>query len=297
MLLPRRNLLLGAAALPFAGLAVGALPRPVWSQEAAKTLHGIAMHGEPKYGPDFAHFDYVDPTALKGGELGSQPSARSTTSNPFILRGTAAAGASLPFETLTEGSDDEAFSEYGRLAETIEVPDDRSWVAFNLRPQARWHDGRPITVEDVIFSLQTLKKRAVPLSGLLREPREGREDRRAESEIYLRRRRQPRTAPDHGTTPSTAEALLGGAGFESRASIRRSAAVLTRSKRSKRAARSRCKRVKTIGAKICRSRSAKTIGTSRYKYYRDQRVAIEAFKAGEYDLHQENSGEAVGDHL
>ena len=61
----------------------------------------------------------------------------------------------MVFETLTTQSNDEAFSEYGLLAESIEMPEDRSWVAFELRPQARWHDGQPVTVDDVIFSFDT----------------------------------------------------------------------------------------------------------------------------------------------
>src|SRR5205823_14237343 len=82
--------------------------------------------------------------------------------NPFILKGTAAAGSGAPFETLLTETFDEAFTEYGLIAESMEVPEDRSWVTFTLRPEARWHDGTPITVDDVIFSLDILKSHGHP---------------------------------------------------------------------------------------------------------------------------------------
>ncbi|HUG76167.1 MAG TPA: extracellular solute-binding protein [Burkholderiales bacterium] len=124
--------------------------------------HAIAMHGEPKYPPGFRHFDYVNPDAPKGGELRLAAEGSYDSFHPFIPRGTAAAGAATMFESLLVGSADEPFTEYGLLAETIEVPRDRSWAVFTLRREARWHDGRPVTVEDVIFSLEALKKDGHP---------------------------------------------------------------------------------------------------------------------------------------
>ncbi|HEU5283493.1 MAG TPA: extracellular solute-binding protein [Burkholderiales bacterium] len=127
---------------------------------AAPSMHGIAMHGEPKYPPDFPHFDYVNPDAPKGGSLRLALQGTFDSFNPFIPKGNAGAGAS--FETLLAGSADEPFSEYGLIASSIEVPADRSWVIFTLRPEARWHDGKPITVEDVIWSLDILKRKGQP---------------------------------------------------------------------------------------------------------------------------------------
>jgi microcin C transport system substrate-binding protein len=124
--------------------------------------HAIAMHGQPKYGVDFPHFDYVNPQALKGSTIVFGDSGGFDSLNPFTLKGRAAAGIGNLFETLTTRSFDEAFTEYGLLAETIEWPADRSWVAFTLRPQARWHDGKPVTVEDVIWSFDTLKTQGHP---------------------------------------------------------------------------------------------------------------------------------------
>ncbi len=118
------------------------------------------MHGTPKYAPDFQHFDYVNPNAPKGGALRLGVQGTFYSFNPFIPKGNPGAGTS--FETLLTASADEPFTEYGLIAESIEIPDDRSWVIFRLRPQARWHDGKPITVEDVIWSFDTLKSKGRP---------------------------------------------------------------------------------------------------------------------------------------
>jgi len=122
--------------------------------------HAIAMHGEPKYGPDFPHFDYVNPEAPKGGTLRLAEQGTFDSFNPFIPKGNAGAGS--PFESLLIHSNDEPFTMYGLLAAWIEWPEDRSWVIFELRPEASWHDGEAVTVEDVIWSLETLKTKGRP---------------------------------------------------------------------------------------------------------------------------------------
>lgn len=124
--------------------------------------HGFAMHGDLKYGPDFIHFDYADPGAPKGGTLRFEAIGSFDNLNPYILKGEAAAGLGNLFESLMTSSADEAFSQYGLIAESIEVPEDRSWATFTIRPEARWHDGRPITVDDVIFSLDVLRASGHP---------------------------------------------------------------------------------------------------------------------------------------
>ena len=153
-----RGLWRGVAA---AGLFL-ALMAPALADSPVHVTHAIAMNGEPKYGPDFKHLDYVNPDAPKGGTVRFSALGSFDSFNPFILKGTAAAGAGSPFETLLVGTDDEAFSEYGLIAESIEMPEDRSWVIFNLRPEARWHDGTPITADDVVFSFDILTTKGHP---------------------------------------------------------------------------------------------------------------------------------------
>jgi microcin C transport system substrate-binding protein len=133
---------------------------PGWAAAEATPKHGIAMHGEPKYGPDFDHFDYTNRDAPKGGTIRLAVQGTFDSFNPLIPKGNPSAG--VAFETLLVGSADEPFTEYGLIASSIEVPPDRSWAIFTLRPEARWHDGRPITVEDVIWSLKILKTKGQP---------------------------------------------------------------------------------------------------------------------------------------
>lgn len=124
--------------------------------------HGLAMHGDLKYRPGFRSFGYVNPAAPKGGELRLGAQGSYDSFNGFIIKGSSAIALGLVYDTLMTSSLDEPFSMYCLLCETVEVPADRSWVAFTLRAEARWHDGRPITVEDVIWTFQTLKSKGAP---------------------------------------------------------------------------------------------------------------------------------------
>lgn len=133
------------------------------AQTMAQSRHGIAMHGEPKYGPGFQHFAYVNPAAPKGGTAVFAMQGSFDSLNPLIVKGAAAAGVrDYVFESLMDRSFDEAFSLYGLLAESIESPEDRSFAAFTLRPEAKFSDGSPVTVEDVLFSFEILREHGRP---------------------------------------------------------------------------------------------------------------------------------------
>lgn len=117
-----------------------------------------AMGYTPKYAAGFSHFDYVNPDAPRGGRINLPGVGSFDSLNPYTLKGTAAAGLSnLMFETLMVASLDEPFSQYGLLAEDVEEADDKRSVTFRLRPEARFNDGSPVTAEDVKFSFDTLK--------------------------------------------------------------------------------------------------------------------------------------------
>jgi len=124
--------------------------------------HAIAMHGEPKYDQNFISVEYVSNNAEKGGNIVRSAIGTYDTFNPFTLKGTSAAGIGLLYESLTVGSSDEAFTEYGLLAKSIEWPDDRSWVTFTLRDEAKWHDGKKITSDDVVWTFNTLMEKGHP---------------------------------------------------------------------------------------------------------------------------------------
>jgi microcin C transport system substrate-binding protein len=131
---------------------------------ADSVLSGHAMtmfdNETPKYAAAFPHFDYVNPTAPKGGTLRLAVDGTFDSFNPFIPKGNAASTGSV--ETLLVNSADEPFTAYCLVAETMEWPADRSWVIFNLRPEARWHDGTPITADDVVWSFETLVAKGLP---------------------------------------------------------------------------------------------------------------------------------------
>ena len=267
-----------------------AMAAPAGADPAVHTTHAIAMNGEPKYCPDFKHLDYVNPDAPKGGTLRYAAVGSFDTFNPYTLKGDAAAGAGAPFETLLTGTDDEAFSEYGLIAESIEMPEDRSWVAFTLRPEARWHDGTPITVDDVIFSLDILKTKAHPFYRAY-YANVDKAEKVGERKVKFTfvggiNRELPLTV---GQMPILSKAYWQGKEFD--------AITMTPPLGSGpykiaafEAGRSvTLQRVPDYWGKDLPINVGRfNIDTIRYEYYRDMNVSIEALKAGNYDFRQEN---------
>jgi len=147
---------LTVAALSVLGLAAWIFA-PTSSLADKHWRHGASLFGELKYGPDFPHFDYVNPDAPKGGRVRISATGTFDSLNPFTFKGSPASGVGLIYDTLMSTSMDEPSSEYGLIAEAMSYPDDYSSVTYRLRPEARWHDGKPVTPEDVVFSMETLK--------------------------------------------------------------------------------------------------------------------------------------------
>ena len=132
------------------------------SASASETTvsHGISAFGALKYPADFTHYDYAIPDAPKGGSIALRPVVASRTFDSFnlyILKGDPADGTDLIFDTLMTRAYDEPDAVYGLLAESVEMPADRSWALFTLRPEARFSSGAPVTAEDVVWSIETLK--------------------------------------------------------------------------------------------------------------------------------------------
>jgi microcin C transport system substrate-binding protein len=126
-------------------------------------LIGLAMHGAPKYKPGFDHLDYVNPAAPKGGALKMAVSGTFDNLNDNIITGNNAAGLDYISDKLMQRVWDEPFTLYGLVAQTVDVAADRSWIVFHLNPKARFHDGTPMTAEDVKFSFEMLKKYGHPV--------------------------------------------------------------------------------------------------------------------------------------
>lgn len=143
------------AALAVLALLLPAATEPARGEEAWR--HGLSLFGAVKYPPGFARFDYVNPDAPKGGTVRLSAIGTFDSLNPFTFKGRPAGLLSLTYETLLTTSLDEPSSEYGLIAEAVSHPADVSSVSFRLDPRARWHDGEPVTVDDVIFSLDALR--------------------------------------------------------------------------------------------------------------------------------------------
>ncbi len=168
--LTRRHVLIAGA-----GALIVTRVRPASAQPAAAdaggVAHGMSAFGDLKYGPDFKHFDYVNPDAPKGGVFSTIPSSRAYNTsfqtfnslNSFILRGDGAAGMDQTFATLMARAADEPDGMYGLAAQSVMISPDKLTYRFTLRPQARFHDGSPLTAHDAAFSLTILKGKGHPI--------------------------------------------------------------------------------------------------------------------------------------
>src|SRR5665213_1378860 len=160
----RRHLLQGgtlAALGPTLGVGLPALD-PARAQTPGEPAwrHALSLFGDIKYPPAFKRFDYVNPDAPKGGVARMISIGTFDNFNVAVMgvKGSIAPAATVINETLMARSQDEVATEYGLLAEGAAHPDDFAWVIYRLRKEARWHDGKPVTPEDVIFSFNTLKQ-------------------------------------------------------------------------------------------------------------------------------------------
>ena len=263
-------------------VATGALATPV---------HGIALHGQLKYGPDFPHFDYVNPEAPKGGEARFAAIGSFDTFNPFNIKGEPVVGIGQLFESLLTSSADEPFSEYGLIAESVDVSADRSSVMFTLRPQAKFHDGSPVTADDVLFSFETLKTKGSP-SFRFYYVNVAKAEKIGERQVkFMFAPGENRELPliigqmpvlskkywqDRDFTATTLEIPVGAGPYRIEKFEPGRFIVYQRDENY-------------WGKDLPVNRGLYNIDRLRYDYYRDANVALEAFKAGAYDLRTENS--------
>ena len=271
-------LLLSLFLLPFTALA-------------QENMHGLALHGEPQYPPNFTHFNYTNAEAPKGGDLRLAATGTFNSLNPFILTAVADDGAGLVFETLMTGSLDEPFTQYGWVAESVSVAPNRSWVSYHLRSQARFHDGSPITPEDVIFSFETLRDKGHPsyrsyYKNVVKAEKIGPHDVKftfndtTNTELPLIMGQLPILSKAfwQGKDFSAVkpEPILGSGPYE----------IVTIDPGHS----TTYKRIKDWWAKdLPVNRGRYNFDTIHYDYYRDSTVALEAFLAGRYDFHVENA--------
>jgi microcin C transport system substrate-binding protein len=261
--------------------------------------HGLSLFGDLKYPADFKHFDYVNPKAPKAGAARLIAFGTFDNFNMVVagVRGSLSAGIEMTSDTLTTSALDEVSTEYGLLAESVRHPPDFSWVVYRLRPQARWHDGKPVTPEDVIFSFESFKKHHPQLSAYYRHVVKA--EKTGEREVTFTfdspgNRELPQIVgqlniiPKHwweGTDKSgkkrevgatTLEPPLGNGAYRIKEFVAGRTVVY--------------ERVadywgKDINVNIGRDNFSEV----RYEYFRDSTVAIEAFKADHVDWRSENT--------
>ena len=260
----------GALQLAGAGALFAALTP--WAWAAGKTgLHGLSVFGDLKYPAGFTQFDYVNPNAPKGGRMNFQPpnwyfnqnTQTFNTLNTFVLKGDAPPRMELCFDTLMTRAADEPDAMYGLLAETVDVSEDGNVFTFHLRPEARFHDGSPLTAEDVAFSFMLIKGTGHP-NLVAGDPRdgEGRRRRPGDGGRDALRQADPRHDPDDRRAAGVLEGLLHGATIPRR-DARSAARLRGLQGRAGRApgGTSSTSASPTIGARTCRSMSGTTIST------------------------------------
>jgi len=252
--------------------------------------HGMSLFGDLKYGPDFKHFDYVNPDAPKGGTMRYSAIGTFDTLNPFVIKGIPAAGIGGIFDTLTVRSEDEPSSEYGLVAEKIELAPDKLSVLYTLRKEARFHDGTPMTPEDVVWTFETLRAKGQPMfrsyyADVTKAEKEGERGVRF-SFKSADNRELPQIIGEmpvlskaywsgHDFANTTLDPPLGSGPYKIE-SLDPGRSITYR-------------RVADYwAANLPVNKGRHNIDVIRYDYYRDGTIALEAFKAGQYDVRQEN---------
>jgi microcin C transport system substrate-binding protein len=297
-----RRSVIRTGALVVAAPAVRILPdfvAPAQAQAQRVWLHGLSLFGELKYPEGFKHFDYVNPNAPKGGTVRQVALGTYDNFNVVVsgVKGNLAGPVFFIYDTLMASALDEVSAEYGLLADAVSFPADYSAVTYRLRPQAKWHDGKPVTADDVIFSLEVFKKNHPQLAAYYRHVTKA--EKSGEREVTFTfdspgNRELPqivgqlRVLPKHwweGTDSSgrkrdiaatTLEPPLGSGAYRVKDFVTGRWIAL--------------ERVKDYwGKDLNVSIGRDNFDELRYEYFRDSTVAIEAFKGDVVDWRTENS--------
>jgi microcin C transport system substrate-binding protein len=268
-----------------------ALSTYVWmtTTTSAWADHALVLFGSPKYNKNYTHFEYANPNAPKGGLVRLDHPAGFDSLNPFILKGLPAPGLTYLFESLMTPALDEPQSYYGLIADDVSLSADKTTLTFHLNPKARWHDGSPITADDVVFSFHTLKEKGDPSYTLQYQPVKSVEAKGHQSVVFTFIDNPPRDIPfiiasmpiisrtyytAHDFSKSTLTPPLGSGPYTiSKVDAGRSVTY---------------NRNKNYWAKDLPSRKGHfNFEQIRYDVYRDDTVALEALKAHAVDLHEE----------
>jgi microcin C transport system substrate-binding protein len=273
-------------------LAGAILAGPAASQVPPTRTTALSLTGAPALPPDFPYFPWVNPNAPKGGEVVLGAVGTFDSFNPFILRGTPAASASRVFETLTRRNEEgEPEAAYGHLAKTIEVAGDRSWVAFELRPEARFNDGTPVTAEDVAWSFNILREKGRPLYRQYWADVSSVEVDGPRRVVFHFRTNTNRELPVIlGEVPVLPKHWWAGRDFERPLTDPPLGSGPYRVARAEFGRTVVMERVPDWWARdLPTGKGLDNFNTIRTEYFRDNTVALEAFKAGQIDFRTENN--------
>jgi microcin C transport system substrate-binding protein len=268
-----------ALLLGFTGVARGA------------TTHGVSLFGDLKYGPDFEHFDYVNPDAPKDGTMRRSAIGTFDTLNPFVIKGIPASGVGEVFDTLAVRSEDEPSSIYGLVAENIELAPDKLSVLYTLRKEARFHDGSPMTPDDVVWTFEILRAKGQPhyrsyYGDVTKVEKEGERGIR----FYFKSAENRELPQILGEMPVLSKAYWAGRDFE-KTTLDPPLGSGPYKIESLDPGRSiTYRRVADYwAADLPVNKGRYNVDVIRYDYYRDTTIALEAFKAGQYDVRSEIS--------
>ena len=255
----------------------------------AAPSHCLSLYNECKYSADFKNFDYVNPDAPKGGSVKLGETGTYDSLNPFILKGVKAPDIGRIFDSLMVASTDEPQTMYGLIAEEVDVAADGSSVEFQLRKSAKFHNGSPITPEDVVFTFNTLKAKGDPTYQILYAPIKSAEITGKNSVKFSFSDTKNRELPlivaampvlskayyeTHDFEKTTLESPLGSGAYKV-ASVEQGKSITY-------------ERVKDYwAANLSVNKGQNNFDSIRYDFYRDENVTLEAFKAGEYDFRRE----------
>ncbi len=279
--------------LKFLGFLVALFAFAAASAEAGEKLNGVSLIGTPKYGADFKHFGYVNPNAPKGGSVRLSATGTFDTLNIIPYKGNKAAGLGLIYDQLMASSLDEPSTEYAHLSEWVSYPADYSSVTYKLRKEARWHDGEPVTPEDVIFSLNVLKANNAQYAFYYKNVTKAEKTGDNEVTFYFDQKNNRELPQIVGQLVILPKHFYqeGGARDPSKTSLNMPLGSGPYRIKSFEAGRYIAyERVKDYwGANLPVEVGQNNLDEIRYDYFGDRQVAFEAFKAGKVDYFNENS--------
>ncbi|HWD58380.1 MAG TPA: extracellular solute-binding protein [Stellaceae bacterium] len=260
----------------------------------AVVSYGMSLYGDYKYPPDFTHFDYTNPDAPKGGTMKLSSIGTFDTLNPFIIKGVPAAGVGQIFDTLMVRSEDEAATDYPLVAESADLAPDRGSVVYTLNPKAKFHDGTPITPADVVWTFETLRDKGAPMYRFYYGDVTKGEVQGDHAVRFQFKNGDNRELPAIlSEMPVLSKAYWSGKDFEKTTLVPPLGSGPYKIDSVEPGRSITYRRVADYWAKdLPVNKGRFNVDVIRYDYYRDATVALEAFKAGDYDIRRENSSKA-----